>query len=358
MTDRPNSIASMKPKLPRLGWMLSLLVMFILLFAACQPSAPAPAASPTEAAPAATEAPEATEEATEEPTEEPVEEAEATEEATEEPTEEEAEATEEPAEEASTTDEGLEAGAYLFTIARGCGCHFNSDLQALAGGNAFELPDGTVYAANITPHEETGIGSWSAEEVATVLRTGAEPDGDQLHPIMPYRDFSVLSDQDALSLAEYLLSQEPVENAVPERELASEPAAFTLDPASPAEAPTDPVARGEYLVKLARCSGCHTPNNEDGSPNMDLYLAGAPLDEDEVAWNITPDDETGIGTIPEEEIATFLRTGMLADGSQIVGTMATQIERYFSKLTVEDSLAIAAYLKSIPPISHDPEDTQ
>jgi hypothetical protein len=50
-----------------------------------------------------------------------------------------------------------------------------------------------------------------------------------------------------------------------------------------------------------------------------------------------------------------MRTGELADGSQIVGTMATQIERYFSKLTEEDAAAIAAYLKSIPPVSNDPE---
>ncbi len=247
-----------------------------------------------------------------------------------------------------------EAGAYLVTIAGGCGCHFNRDLGALAGGNRFEGSYGVVYARNITPHQGTGLGGWTETQIADALRLGVRPDGTQLFPIMPYRDYSALPDPEALDIAAYLLSLEPVENVVPARELQVEPAAFTPDPPPPAESPTDPVARGEILVKLARCSRCHTPTNEDGSPNMDMYLAGKPINEDEVAANITPDEETGIGLWTEEEIATFLRTGMLSDGSQVVGTMATQIERSFSHLTEEDALAIAAYLKSVPPVNHDP----
>ena len=391
MTDRQRSHPTL-PVLPRVGWMISLLVIFVLLIAACQPGGTEGGATATEApaVEAATEEPAAeatTEEeaVTEEPAEEataapeeegtataePEEEATATpeEEATAESTEEgtataepeeeataapEEEATATPEEEASTTGEAMEPGQYLFTIARGCGCHFNGDLEALAGGNSFNTPAGEVYSANITPHEETGIGSWTAEEIAMTIHTGQTPDGTQLSPVMPYRDYSILAEADALAIANYLLSQEPVENAVPARELTTEPEPFTPDP-PPAEAPTDPVERGEYLVMLARCSGCHTPRNEDGSPNMDMWLAGNRISEDEVAWNITPDEETGIGTLGEEEIAHFMRTGELADGSQIVGTMATQIERYFSHLTEEDAAAIAAYLKSIPPVNNDPE---
>ena len=86
-----------------------------------------------------------------------------------------------------------------------------------------------------------------------------------------------------------------------------------------------------------------------------MNLAGNRISEDEVAYNITPDDATGIGTLSEEEIATFLRTGELSDGSKVAGTMGTQIERYFSQLSEDDALAIAAYLKSLPPIENDPE---
>jgi mono/diheme cytochrome c family protein len=303
-----------------------------------------------------------TEEATEEVTEEAT--AELTEEATEEPTE---EATAEPTEEATETpapeaesslSPEAEAGKYLVTIARGCGCHYNEDLGGLAGGAFAFHPGGdntSVYPANITSDEETGIGSWTPEEIANTVRTGTKPDGEQLSPIMPYMAFSHLSDEDALNLAVYLLSQEPVKNAVPARVLTSEPEPFTPDTTPPATAPTDPVARGEYLVQLARCGDCHTPHNEDGTQNTEMFLAGNRINEDEVAWNITPDEATGIGTLSEEEIATFLRTGVLADGSKVAGTMATQIKDYFSKLTEGDAAAIAAYLKSLPPISNDPD---
>ena len=286
------------------------------------------------------------------------------EEATAEPTEEamEEEATAEPTEEAME-EEALspeaEAGRYLITISRGCGCHFNRDLGAMAGGAFAFHPGGdavSVYPANITPDEATGIGSWTPEQVATALRTGATPDDAyQLHPIMPYKAFSHLSDEDALNIAAYLFSQEPIENAVPAREIPAEPEPFTPDPPSPATAPTDSVARGEYLVQLARCGDCHTPRNEDGTQNMEMFLAGNRINEDEVAWNITPDDDTGIGSLSEEEIANFLRTGKLADGSEVAGTMGNAIDSYFSKLTEDDASAIAAFLKSIPAVSNDPE---
>jgi mono/diheme cytochrome c family protein len=366
---------------PKRIWAMGL-VVFVLIFAACQ-STP-PAAEPVEEEPAAAEATATPEEEAEaEATAPAEEEAEATAPAEEEaeataPAEEEAEATapaeeeataepeEEPAaegtavpeEEAATEGAALLGdpahGEYIATLTGGCGCHFNRELGALAGGNEFEGPFGVAYARNITSDEATGIGAWGEQDIATALRTGARPDGTQLVPVMPYRRFSVLSDQEALDVAAYLLSLEPVANEVPARELTSDPEPFTPDPAPPAEPPSDPVARGEQLVTIANCSGCHTPLGEDGSPNMDLFLAGGPLPDDEISANITPDEETGIGAWSEEEIANLLRTGAYPDGSSVGGSMGQQIERRFSLLTEEDALAIAAYLKSIPPISHDP----
>jgi mono/diheme cytochrome c family protein len=345
--------------------------------AACQ--ATPPAAAPAEEEPAAAEATatpegeaeaEATAPAEEEeaeataPAEEEAEatapaEEEAEEEATampeEEPAAEETAAPEEEAAEGETAMLGDPAnGEYIATLTGGCGCHFNRELGALAGGNEFEGPFGLAYSRNITPDPDTGIGAWSEQDIVQALRTGARPDGTQLVPAMPYRRFSVLSDKEALDVAAYLLSLEPVVNEVPAREVTSDPEPFTPDPAPPAEPPTDPVARGEELVIIANCSSCHTPKNEDGSANMDLFLAGAPLPDDEFSANITPDEETGIGARSEEEIANILRTGMYPDGSSVGGSMGQQIERRFSQLTEEDALAIAAYLKSIPPISHDP----
>jgi len=234
----------------------------------------------------------------------------------------------------------------------------NRDLGGLAGGNVFTVTTGHVYAANITPDKETGIGNWTPEQIATALTTGvAEVGGKtiQLHPVMPYKTFSALSHQEALAVGTYLLAQKPVANKVPERELTEEPAAFTPTAASPAEPPTDPVARGHEIVAIANCGGCHTPKNADGSMKADMMLAGAPLRGDEVAANITPDEATGIGKWTEDELATFLRTGKKSDGSQVEGAMAQQIERRFSKLTEADAKAIAAYLKSIPAIKNEPK---
>lgn len=349
-----STVARMKPLYLAAG----LLILLMVALGACQ--APAPAAE----APAAAEATTApAEEATAEPAEEAT--APAEEEATEEmTTTEEITATEAvtAAEEMTATEESTgtsESGAgamagdpangsYIATLTGGCGCHMNRDLGALAGGNKFEGPFGVVYASNITPDPETGIGNWSAEEIALTLQTGAAPHG-QLAPAMPYMRFSVLSDKEALDVAAWLLSLEPASNVITESALTGEIAAYVPAVEPSAEPPTEPVARGEQLVTLAACGGCHTPKNEDGSAMADMLLAGAPLRE-EFASNLTPDEETGIGSWAEAEIAHFLMTGMYPDGSQVEGAMAQQIERRFSKLTEGDAAAIAAYLKSIPAV--------
>jgi len=319
----------------------ALLAVTVLVLAACGGAAtPAPAEEPAAAAPTsapaveptATSAPEAEPTATAAPEPEPTAAAE---------------------EEAMAFTGAPDAGQYIATLTGGCGCHFNRDLGGLAGGNKFEGPFGVVYARNITPDMETGIGSYSQEEIASFLRTGAGPGGWQLHPVMPYMDFSVLSDQEAYDVAAYLHSLDPISNAVPDRDLTSDPAPFTPAVAPPAEPSTDPIARGAALATMARCGSCHTPNNEDGSPNKELMLAGATV-RDSIAANITPDEETGIGKWTAEEIATLLRTGTRPDGSAVEGAMAQQIERRFNTLTEADALAIAAYLKSIPAVSHDP----
>ena len=330
------------------------LMVFVLLLASCQTAEPA--AAPTEAPIAAEEPAQqavATEEPTAEPTEEPAQEAEATEEPAAE-----AEATAEPAEEAVAADapmaDAIANGQYVFNLTGGCGCHFNRELGALAGGNEFDRPFGVVYARNITPDPETGIGNWSPEEIASALQLGVRPDGTQLHPIMPYQAFSALSDQEALDVAAYLLSLDPVANEVPARELNSEPEPFTPASASPAEPPADPVARGEELVTITRCGSCHTPANEDGSPNMEMFLAGGPIQNDEIAPNITPDEETGIGAWTAAEIAHLMQTGERPDGSMVEGAMAQQIDRRFSQLTDADALAIGEFLKSISAVSNNP----
>jgi mono/diheme cytochrome c family protein len=256
-----------------------------------------------------------------------------------------------PAAAAPAAQGDAKAGAYLVSIV-GCGCHGNKDLKGMAGGNKFEGPFGTVYAANITSDPDTGIGKWTAEQLVTVLRTGARPDGRQLSPIMPYMAFSALSDKDAMDIAAYLLSTDPLKNAVEAPALKDQPKPFTAANSAPAEAPTDPAARGGYILALKRCAGaCHTPKNDDGSPKQGMAFAGNKT-KDFVAPNITPGGY--VGKQSAEEIANILLTGKYADGSDVKDPMAGVIKGSLSKLTKEDAMAVASYLKSLPAVDNDP----
>lgn len=116
-----------------------------------------------------------------------------------------------------------ERGRYL-AITMGCNdCHTPG---ALYGGPDFgrELsgsevgwhgPWGTSFARNLTPDPETGLGSWTADQVANVLRTGVRPDGSVLLPPMPWPNTSQMSEPDLRALVAYLRSLKPVRHAVP-----------------------------------------------------------------------------------------------------------------------------------------------
>jgi len=115
-------------------------------------------------------------------------------------------------------------GKYLATLG-GCNdCHTpgsffgKRDLsRTLAGSEvAFEIPGlGAFVGPNLTPDKETGLGDWSVEQIMTALRTGKRPDGRELAPIMPWRDFASLTDSDARSIALYLKNLPPVKHKVP-----------------------------------------------------------------------------------------------------------------------------------------------
>jgi hypothetical protein len=84
------------------------------------------------------------------------------------------------------------------------------------------------------------------------------------------------------------------------------------------------------------------------------FLAGNPKGpEDQAMANITPDLDTGIGKWSVEEIADYLGTGNKPDGDVAGGLMGEVIEGTLSgykDLTNADRVAIAQYLKSIPPV--------
>ncbi len=117
----------------------------------------------------------------------------------------------------------LERGKYLVTLA-GCNdCHTpgfflgKPDMAKYLGGSdvGFEIPGlGVFPGRNITPDKETGIGNWTADQIATALTTGKRPDGRMLAPIMPYHSFSYLTKEDVAAIVAFLQSIPPVKNQV------------------------------------------------------------------------------------------------------------------------------------------------
>ena len=114
-------------------------------------------------------------------------------------------------------------GAYLGRIMDCAGCHMPRGPDGapiheagLSGGTVgFEIPGlGVFWPSNLTPHA-TGLGGWSADEIATAIAGGVRPDGRVLAPAMPWPNYAALSEDDLSALVAWLQSLAPVENATP-----------------------------------------------------------------------------------------------------------------------------------------------
>ena len=120
-------------------------------------------------------------------------------------------------------DAQLDRGKYLVSIG-GCNdCHTPGSQfgkpemnRYLAGSNiAFEIPGlGAFVPRNLTPDKETGLGNWTAEQIAAAITTGKRPDGRQLAPIMPYHAFSYMTKEDVAAIVAFLQSIPAVKNEV------------------------------------------------------------------------------------------------------------------------------------------------
>jgi hypothetical protein len=141
-----------------------------------------------------------------------------------------------------------------------------------------------------------------------------------------------------------------------------------------------PVERGKYLVTVMGCNDCHTPwkmGEKGPEPDMSRMLSGHPegmklppppalpagpwgltAAMTMTAWagpwgtsytaNLTPDMETGIGALSEQNFILALRKGKhFGAGRDILPPMPWQ---WYGQMSDADLKAIFAYLQSIPPI--------
>ncbi len=121
------------------------------------------------------------------------------------------------------------------------------------------------------------------------------------------------------------------------------------------QAASDKVERGKYLVTIAGCNDCHTPGYFLGKPDMARFLGGSDVGFEIpgvgvfIGRNLTPDNETGIGKWSEDQIVTALQTGKRPDGRVLAPIMPWHAYVHFTK---DDVHAIAAFLKTLKPVSH------
>lgn len=125
------------------------------------------------------------------------------------------------------------------------------------------------------------------------------------------------------------------------------------------------VARGEYLVELLGCGACHTDGALAGDPDFERSLAGSqtgiaytdPLGEKNPGViyppNITPDDDTGIGTWTDLQIANAIRAGIGRHAGRRIAWMPWQ---GYARISDDDVDAIVSYLRSIKAVRHKVPD--
>lgn len=129
---------------------------------------------------------------------------------------------------------------------------------------------------------------------------------------------------------------------------------------APPDAGEDPlITRGRYLVNdVSQCPFCHTPRRQDGLPDPTRFLAGVdcvvdadPLN-DEVgcihARNLT-NHATGLANASDDEIKDAILNGIGTDGRNLLPLMPYWV---FHNMTGEDTDAIVAYLRTVPPVQH------
>lgn len=130
----------------------------------------------------------------------------------------------------SNESKSIARGAYLVELL-GCGaCHTDGALigepegaRALAGsgiGIAYTNPlqhrdPAVVFPKNLTPDDETGLGLWSADDIANAIKRGKDRSGYSHVPVMPSSGYAKLQSQDLIAIVTYLQSLEPVAHRVP-----------------------------------------------------------------------------------------------------------------------------------------------
>ena len=267
---------------------------------------------------------------------------------------------------AAPTPDQVARGAYLARAGNCMACHTERGGAPYAGGRAIETPFGLVYAGNLTPDPETGLGNWSADAFWRALHNGRSRGGRLLYPAFPYTSYTQVRREDADALFAYLRSLPPVRRPNtahalrwPYRSQAAlavwralffSPGSFQPDPQQSAE-----WNRGAYLVRgLGHCAACHAARNVLGASDEGPDLAGGLIPmQNWYAPSLSAAGEAGVADWPNAEIVQLLKTGVAPRGSA-TGPMAEVVLHSTQHLAEADLHAVAAFLKALPQAPAEP----
>lgn len=258
------------------------------------------------------------------------------------------------------TPQQVARGAYLALAGNCMTCHTERGGRPYAGGRGLATPFGTVYASNLTPDDDTGLGLWSADHFWRALHHGRSRDGRLLYPAFPYPSYTLVTRADADALYAYLRSLPPVRQPNRPHDLRfpynTQPAlavwrAMFFRPANHADEAgrTAEWNRGAYLVRgLGHCAACHEARNVLGA-SQGLELSGGlmPL-QNWYAPSLLDPHEAAVTDWPVDDIVALLRTGVSPRGS-VLGPMADVVLRSTQHLEPADLRAMAVFLKDLPP---------
>ena len=255
-------------------------------------------------------------------------------------------------------DGSIERGNYLARVGDCAACHISENGKPYAGGRAITTPFGKIYASNITPDRDTGIGAWTEADLYRAMHTGINREGKHLYPAFPYPWFTQVTPADVHDIKSYLDTLKPVHapNRPPDlpwptsrrsliglwNKLYFYEGGFVADLSR-----SRAWNRGAYLVQgLGHCGGCHTDKNHLGAPKKDKPLQGGPIDN-MFAPSLAGDLHSGLGAWSAADITEYLKTGSNTN-TAAAGAMAEVVSASTHYLSDADLAAVATYLKELP----------
>jgi mono/diheme cytochrome c family protein len=254
-------------------------------------------------------------------------------------------------------------GKYLAEAADCAACHSAPGGAPYAGGLAMASGFGTIYATNITPDPDNGIGRWTSDDFWRALHNGMRRDGQPLYPAMPYTSYRGMTRADSDAIYAWLMQLRPM--PVANRQTALDfPYNIRLGMAGwntlfladslPATSQGSGAAwqRGRYLVDvLGHCGECHTPRGPLGEMELSRSLTGFALGR-VAAPDITPAGLAARGWTPAS-LGTYLGRGIAGPGSAFAD-MHQVVVLSTRNLTLDDVAAMTTYLLGDKPPSPAP----